>query len=466
MSLFGKILALLNVFGAIGLFVLGVMDYGKRQGWAYSVLQHELILRGLPLDDQERDEQGRPLVERVSEKNLADLFAQAGGNPQPTQVAELQRVQKKFEDRLDSLKAADGQPLLRQQMELLARLLLTLSSSYPEREELLAARYYFASDARAAEFQNRYRGGFNEAMKRLTDDVKAGPAMSFEEALYVAMRAQGGEPSDAFTAALLANLPSDVAQLKAVNFDAAFTKTASAYLDVLRKRLTDKFNRALTGPDAKQAPAQSAETQKRVLARTLFALCQPLAEEATENDPKLKGMDRGSSQYAAALLDTDAFKTGLKRVYATCGMRTTLAAIADEVAEIRRQADAARYAQDQDLINFVADHGALVEELRDRDELLKAQVERVKDNADKLKAQEELVKKRMTERDSLQSELNLSQKETAAAVASLRDSSDRVLKLRLEVRDKIKETEDAEKEIRRLEGIIRAAERSKSKSRK
>src|SRR5436309_11839361 len=162
MSLFGKILALLYVFGAIGLFVLGVMDYGKRQAWAYSVLQHELVLRGIPLDDQERDEQGRPLVERVSEKNLEELFAQAGGNPQPTQVAELQRVQKKFEDRLDSLKAGDGQPLLRQQMELLARLLLPLSSSYPEREELLAARHYFASDARAGEFQNRYRQGFNE----------------------------------------------------------------------------------------------------------------------------------------------------------------------------------------------------------------------------------------------------------------------------------------------------------------
>jgi hypothetical protein len=466
MSLFGKILALLNVIGAIGLFVLGVIDYGKRQGWAYSVLQCELTLRGLPLDDQERDDQGQPLVTRVSEKNLADLFAQAGQNPQPTQVAEVQRIQKLFEDRLDSLKAADGRPLVRQQMELLARVLLPLSSSYPEREELIAARYYFASDARVGEFQNRYRAGFADAMKRLTDDVKAGPSMTFEEAMYVAMRAQGGEPSDAFTATLIGQLPSDVRQLKTVNFDDAFVKAVHVQLEALRERLKAKFARALLGPDVKAAPAQGSETQKRVIARTLFSLCQPIAEEATDNDPKLKGMDRGSSKYAAALLDTDAYKTSLKRVYVVCGLRTTLAAIADEVAEVRRQADAAMLAQDQDLITFVGDHAALVEELRDRYELLKAQEERVKDNADKLTAQEALVKKRKGDVDSLTAELMDSQKETATAVAGLRDTSDKVLKLRLQVRDAIKQTEDAEKEIRRLEAVIIAREKATSKSKK
>jgi hypothetical protein len=278
------------------------------------------------------------------------------------------------------------------------------------------------------------------------------------------MRAQGGEPSDAFTVALIAQLPADVAQLKAVNIDATLAKTADAYLESLRGRFKGKINQALTGTAGQ--PGQAADTQKRVIARTLFALCQPLAEEATENDPKLKGMDRASSQYASALLDTAAYQTGLKRVYVTCGLRMTLAAIADEVAEIRRQTDAAVYAQDQDLFNFVGDHGALVEELRDRYELLKAQEERVKDNSDKLTAQTTLVDKRKADVKSLQDELANSQKETATAVASLRETSDGVLKLRLQVRDAIKKTEEAEVEIRRLEGIIRAAEKSQSKSKK
>jgi len=153
-------------------------------------------------------------------------------------------------------------------------------------------------------------------------------------------------------------------------------------------------------------------------------------------------------------------------VYVVCGLRTTLAGIADEVAEIRRQADAAQLAQDQDLITFVSDHAALVEELRDRYEQMKAEEERVKDNQDKLRAQEALVLKRQTDVKSLTEERTNSQAETAKAVASLRDTSDNVLKLRLKVRDAIKSTEDAEKEIRRLEAVIIAREKSAGKSKK
>jgi len=167
-----------------------------------------------------------------------------------------------------------------------------------------------------------------------------------------------------------------------VNFGDVFAKTEAAYLESLRERMKSKFARALLGPDVKQQPAQAGDTQKRVIARTLFALAQPIAEEATENDAKLKAMDRGSSQFALALLDTNEYRTAVRRVYVVCGLRTTLAAIADEVAEIRRQADAALLAQDQDLINFVGDNAALIEELRDRYELLKAAEERLKDNED------------------------------------------------------------------------------------
>ena len=49
MSLFGKILALLNIFGALGLVYVSMLDYGKRQSWAYSYYRHELVLNGLPL---------------------------------------------------------------------------------------------------------------------------------------------------------------------------------------------------------------------------------------------------------------------------------------------------------------------------------------------------------------------------------------------------------------------------------
>ena len=37
----------------VALVALFAMDYGKRQAWAYSVFRHDLLLQGLPLDDQE-----------------------------------------------------------------------------------------------------------------------------------------------------------------------------------------------------------------------------------------------------------------------------------------------------------------------------------------------------------------------------------------------------------------------------
>lgn len=472
MSLFGKILALLNVFGAIALFVLAILDYGARQTWAHNVLQHELLLEGMPLDDDERDAQGRPMVHALPQKTVADHFASVGGNPQATQVDEVKRLQAAFDRELDSKTP-------REQTYYLARLLLPLSDNYGERQEMLAARHYFADEARLKEFRERYRKGFEGARKRTSEEIKA-PAnpkaakLTFDEALYVDMRAQGGEPSDAFTMTFLGQLPANVrkdpALLKTVDFDKTFDKTVAVNLAALRDRLNLKFARALTGtnldsvtvalePDEKSKLGKAARTQKRAIARLLFALAHPIAEDEVKDDAKLKAItDRHSSAFVEALADTDAYKEKVRRVYAVCGLKMTLAAIADEIAEVRKEAAEAIRAQDQDLSNFVTDHGNLVEELRDRYELLKTAEDRVKDNRDKLKAQQEVVKQSQAKVMELQAKLLSERKLTADEATELGKVSTEVLKLRLEVRDAIKQTEEAEKEIRRLEAIIRARE--------
>jgi hypothetical protein len=462
MSLFGKILAVLNVLGAIGLFLLAVMDYGKRQAWSYNVMQHELVLRGMPLDDKETDAQGRPLADRLSEGTIAGHFANAGGSGKPTQVEEVADLQAKFNAALAAM------PSEREQTHYLARILLPLSETYLEREELLAARYYFATDALMAQLRKRYQIGFDEAKARVTEDVKAGPKLTFEEALYVAMRAQYGEPSDTFTMRYLQQAPTDVNQLKTARSDTLFDNAVKAQLAAFRERMKQKFARALTGPDAPAGTpgGQSADAQKKAIARLLFALAQVIAEDRTAEDPKLKGMDKSSVAYADALGETDAYKTAIRRVYAVCGLRMTLAAMADEAALVREQAAEARRAQEKDLSNFVADNDALIEELRDRYELVKLEQERAKDSEEKLKAQEELVKKSKAKVEALTLELAASRNLTLEESKKLSEVSDTVLKLRLEVRDAIKQTEEAEKEIRRLEGIIRARERqASSKSR-
>src|SRR5262245_41333044 len=130
MSLLGKILALLNFFGVVALMVLAFMDYSKRQAWAYSVLRHDLAVRGLPLDDKERGPQAdpdQPLVSQLSEATLKDMFSQVGGDPKATQVGEVDRVKSLWQNKIASL--PDRPALLT-----LSRMLLPLADTYPERE--------------------------------------------------------------------------------------------------------------------------------------------------------------------------------------------------------------------------------------------------------------------------------------------------------------------------------------------
>lgn len=79
MSLFGKVLTILNALAAIAFLVLAGMDYRARNDWAYAVFRHELAIHGLPLDDRDDSwRPGRPIVKDVSEKTLTDLFSKAG----------------------------------------------------------------------------------------------------------------------------------------------------------------------------------------------------------------------------------------------------------------------------------------------------------------------------------------------------------------------------------------------------
>lgn len=460
MSLFGKILALFNVLGAVGLFLLGVMDYGKRQQWSHAVMMRELHLRGLPLDDKELDEQGRPMVEQLSPSMIAELYDGLGSNNPPTQVGEVKRVQASFDEKVNALEKDE-----RSRTHLLSRILLPLSDGYLEREEYLAARHYFASPARFEEFERRYKTAFEEAGFRATEDPKAGPVTSFEEAMHVAMRAQGGEASEAFTVRFIALLPAEVAKIKATPFRDAFAKTVADQSKALRDRLDTKFKRALTGP-SESPEGKTAMTQKRTIARTLFALAQPTAEEATADDKALAALDRNKAEYARKLADTPAYKTAVRRVYATSGLRVTLAAVADEGAEVRRQASSATEARLRDQLTFVRDHEALVEELRDRYELVKIESDRVKDNEEKIKTHEGLIEKRKTDRNNMAEELAVERAGTKDAADKLAATSDEVLRLRLLVRDAIRETEEAEREIRRLEALIKSREKSGSKSKK
>src|SRR3954451_9441254 len=92
MSLPGKILAILNLLAAVGFLFLGILDYAKRQAWADLALQREVLLQGLPLDENEPDADGRPRVAGLRPAFLEETFRTAGGSPVRTQLEEVQKV--------------------------------------------------------------------------------------------------------------------------------------------------------------------------------------------------------------------------------------------------------------------------------------------------------------------------------------------------------------------------------------
>ena len=94
MSLFGKILAIFNVFAVLGTLALMAMNYAKRQSWEYAVFRQDLMINGLPITkDRERRTASSRSWTRSATKTQQDLFKQASPTtPVATQQHEVERV--------------------------------------------------------------------------------------------------------------------------------------------------------------------------------------------------------------------------------------------------------------------------------------------------------------------------------------------------------------------------------------
>jgi hypothetical protein len=168
MSLLGKILAILNVLAVVGLVCLAAMSYGKRQAWAHAVLRHDLAIDGLPLDDKDTDEDGIPVVDKISDWTRDQMFQPVGGAGVKTQMEELQNVRRKVEQKVEEAPPETKGAVL-------ARILTPLATSGARRYDL-AQR---AKDPKApvADLQNDLANAFerathDESGKELARDAK------------------------------------------------------------------------------------------------------------------------------------------------------------------------------------------------------------------------------------------------------------------------------------------------------
>jgi hypothetical protein len=456
MSLFGKILALLNIFGAIALIYFASAAYAKRQAWAHSKFRHEVVLKGLPLDEQEQTASEENIAHLLGKDTLNTLFQSAGQNPVRTQVAEVERLKGQLDSKLQAATTPRAKTLL------LSRILLPLADQHIEREQLLAIQTTLASDADEAKLRERYRTAFAQASAEVAKKPLPGdpPARSFEDAFRAAVRAQGGPRSEAFTSMMLQKLP-------AMPVEKAFDECSAAQLQQLQHRYDELFASALTGhPIARRAESQTqskrsaVEMQKDAIARLLLGLALFQAEDAVSGAAAAKP---AGADVAIRLADTDAYRNQVKRLMVVCGVRAGLQAISDQAAVQRQLIDYLAGTIQDERGTFAADHAFYVDALRKQAALLLAEIALREESKRKLTVQQEQVKKRQREVKEHQDELKELEARTADSMTQLRKISEDLLNQRTEARDLIRKTLESEKTLRELELKIREIERSKNK---
>jgi hypothetical protein len=135
MSLLGKILAVLNVLAALGFFLVAYMDWSKRQEWANAVVQHDLVINGLPVGKNELDEEGHPHYLNLRQSMLQPLLK---GQIVRTQDEEVEQVRNKLQvptafDDPDPTKVRAAKVAA---VKKLAAILMALADQQKQREDL------------------------------------------------------------------------------------------------------------------------------------------------------------------------------------------------------------------------------------------------------------------------------------------------------------------------------------------
>src|SRR6516162_5730680 len=109
MGIAGKILAIANVIAAIVFIGVAALDYGQRQSWTFAVKEQDLLIICMPVDATEKDADGNPLVDSISERVQKDFLGRTGIKSQDEELT----------DRRKQLDAAAGDDVAKLQQVLI-----------------------------------------------------------------------------------------------------------------------------------------------------------------------------------------------------------------------------------------------------------------------------------------------------------------------------------------------------------
>jgi hypothetical protein len=424
MSLWGKILALLNVIAAAGFIYLASADYATRQTWAYAVFRQELAINGLPLQAEDTDFEGVPVVERIHEPTRKELFPTGG--PVLTQVEEVGRVRGAVETRINGLTDRDAR------MAYCARVLEPFARTGSEYERFAAYRTNLASAKALADLKQQFGQAYQDAVRRVRrppeDSKKRTLREAFDEALLVRRGYADGPFADALFAALRYDAEKAPNAIPTTPFDKAFDEALAAQDEKLRQDTLNLFT------DALLTQGRSPEERKHRIAGLLFGMVAGNAEEA-------------SPPGAAGLTEDPAFR----RFVTVVGVRAAVGSVHDAAGGLAVVAGQVQVQRGREVRLFARRHAVLLDRVRDRARLVETEASQLRRRQELVTAHEEELKKRRRDVEQHVEELAKQRKETAERVATLRDLADRLFKDRVALRQAMQNNQQMEKQIRALE---------------
>jgi hypothetical protein len=470
MSLFGKILAVLNILGAAAFVYFAFADFAKRESWAYTNYVYDVVVAGLPLDDTEKDNRENPVANYLTKETKKEWF-----DPDlvSTQVAEVDRVKTAVNAKVDAL---NGDP---QTVEL-ARVLTPFARHNDEREYLIALRTYLATTEDVDRLNKRMHDAFPVAVQayQIRPD-----GLKFPQAFEEACRALGGAPAETFeqtflkllsakpertfeaavveaqkaTAdpknpeqeahsraeaflrslredpkATLRNLRDDAAKNKDT-LDKVFQQTLTAVNKQLKDQLDELFDEARNGPKSLSSNSTDRlrDYQRVAIAHLLFNMVNVLEEGAAE-----KGVI-GSPAYA--------------RVLSVVGLTAGLREINNEASLLQQIGEELEGSTTLERGEFTAAHRASIDKLQGRAVVLHDALDLLARKQQALDKEEETVRKRQDDVKKYEEELAAARAKSDKQIIELRKQSDSLYDLRIQGRDVLGENLDLERQLRDLE---------------
>ncbi len=159
MSLFGKVLAVLNLVALGGFLFMAASDLQMRQAWSYAVLRWDLALDGIPVDKEEADPRGRPRYLILDDALSNELV----GDPAiRTQEEYLDRRKEEIDARIDDEKVKPAK------IEKIAEVLSILADTPSQREAYSLAIRSDKSPANAQKLRTQLDARF-DSLKEIKD---------------------------------------------------------------------------------------------------------------------------------------------------------------------------------------------------------------------------------------------------------------------------------------------------------